>query len=191
MSPPVAQTLPSGLSVPLRVALLRATRICFPATASILSKATPTTATRLPSLGLCFWKQSLTFHRCPLPRQLSTYFPRRSPYTKMTLSRRTSSLGPGIPRREDRLRSVELVTDSLETPSLDDRTYRVIRLPNNLEALLVHDPQTDKASAAVDVGVGSYSDEDDMPGMAHAVEHVSSDATAPTWKLSAARCVCC
>jgi len=74
--------------------------------------------------------------------------------------------------REDSLRSVELVTDRLETPSLDDRTYRVIRLPNGLEALLVHDAQTDKASAAMDVNVGSFSDEDDMPGMAHAVEHL-------------------
>jgi insulysin len=65
-----------------------------------------------------------------------------------------------------------LVTDRLEKPSLDDRSYRVICLPNQLEALIVHDPKTDKASAAMDVNVGSFSDEDDMPGMAHAVEHV-------------------
>ena len=77
---------------------------------------------------------------------------------------------------EDRSKPVELVTDKLETPSLDDRTYRVIRLPNQLEALLVHDPDTDKASAALDVNVGNFSDEDDMPGMAHAVEHVSPQA---------------
>ncbi|KAK3340911.1 Metalloenzyme, LuxS/M16 peptidase-like protein [Neurospora tetraspora] len=68
--------------------------------------------------------------------------------------------------------AVERVTDQLEKPSLDDRSYRVIRLPNKLEALLVHDPTTDKASAALDVNVGSFSDEDDMPGMAHAVEHL-------------------
>lgn len=74
---------------------------------------------------------------------------------------------------DHRQRPVERVTDQLETPSLDDRTYRVIRLPNQLEALLVHDPDTDKASAALDVGVGNFSDENDMPGMAHAVEHVS------------------
>ncbi|KAL6722042.1 metalloprotease [Lecanora helva] len=67
---------------------------------------------------------------------------------------------------------VERVTDKLETPALDDRSYRVIRLPNQLEALLVHDPDTDKASAAVNVNVGSFSDADDMPGMAHAVEHL-------------------
>lgn len=69
---------------------------------------------------------------------------------------------------------VTLVTDSLEKPSLDDRDYRVVRLGNELEALLVHDPETDKASAALDVNVGNFSDESDIPGMAHAVEHVSA-----------------
>lgn len=68
---------------------------------------------------------------------------------------------------------VTLLTDKLEKPSLDDRDYRVVRLHNGLEALLVHDPETDKASAALDVNVGNFSDEDGMPGMAHAVEHVS------------------
>lgn len=68
---------------------------------------------------------------------------------------------------------VTVVTESLEKPSLDDRDYRVVRLPNGLEALLVHDSDTDKASAALDVNVGNFSDETDIPGMAHAVEHVS------------------
>ena len=68
---------------------------------------------------------------------------------------------------------IDRITDKLETPSLDDRSYRVVRLANQLECLLVHDPETDKASAALDVNVGNFSDEDDMPGMAHAVEHVS------------------
>ncbi|KAH0564956.1 hypothetical protein GP486_001650 [Trichoglossum hirsutum] len=64
--------------------------------------------------------------------------------------------------------SAEVLTDKMETPALDDRSYRVIRLPNKLEALLVHDPETDKASAAMDVNVGNFSDREDMPGMAHA-----------------------
>ena len=67
---------------------------------------------------------------------------------------------------------IERICEKLETPALDDRSYRVVRLPNKLEALLVHDPDTDKASAAVNVNVGSFSDADDMPGMAHAVEHL-------------------
>lgn len=64
------------------------------------------------------------------------------------------------------------IADDLEKPDLDDRSYRVIELPNKLEALLVHDPQTDKASASLNVNVGNFSDDDDMPGMAHAVEHL-------------------
>ncbi len=67
---------------------------------------------------------------------------------------------------------LERIAEKLEAPALDDRTYRVIRLPNKLEALLVHDADTDKASASVNVNVGSLSDDDDMPGMAHAVEHL-------------------
>lgn len=67
---------------------------------------------------------------------------------------------------------IEVLADHLEKPMLDNRTYRVIRLPNQLEALLIHDPDTDKASAAMDVNVGSFSDSDELPGMAHAVEHL-------------------
>lgn len=66
---------------------------------------------------------------------------------------------------------VERLSENLEVPALDNRKYRVIRLSNKLEALLVHDPDTDKASAAVNVNVGSFSDADNMPGLAHAVEH--------------------
>jgi insulysin len=70
------------------------------------------------------------------------------------------------------MNSVKRITDELEKPDLDDRSYRVIELPNKLEALLVHDPQTDKASASLNVNVGNFSDEEEMPGMAHAVEHL-------------------
>ena len=67
---------------------------------------------------------------------------------------------------------VQRIAERLEKPELDDRDYRVIKLPNELEALLVHDPNTDKASASVNVKVGAFSDPEDMPGMAHAVEHL-------------------
>jgi len=59
---------------------------------------------------------------------------------------------------------------NLETPLNDDRTYRLIKLPNQLEVLLVHDTDTDTASAAMDVNVGNFSDDPYMSGMAHAVE---------------------
>lgn len=46
----------------------------------------------------------------------------------------------------------------LEKPDNDERQYRLIRLPNQLEALLIQDSNTDKASAALDVHVGNLSD---------------------------------
>jgi len=86
---------------------------------------------------------------------------------------------PAVHLQTSRLRSlatvmnqIHLITDDLEKPDLDDRSYRVIRLPNKLEALLVHDPETDKASASLNVNVGNFSDDEEMPGMAHAVEHL-------------------
>ncbi|KAF1942302.1 LuxS/MPP-like metallohydrolase [Clathrospora elynae] len=62
--------------------------------------------------------------------------------------------------------------EDLERPQLDDRAYRIITLQNQLEVLLIHEAGTDKASAALDVNVGSFSDAPDMPGIAHAVEHL-------------------
>ncbi|KID81828.1 a-pheromone processing metallopeptidase Ste23 [Metarhizium guizhouense ARSEF 977] len=59
--------------------------------------------------------------------------------------------------------AVVFLTDDLKKPSLDDRDYRVVRLENKLEVLLVHDPQADKASAALDVNVGHFSNPKEMP----------------------------
>ena len=80
--------------------------------------------------------------------------------------------GTSIDTHAAAISKIERLADHLEAPELDDRSYRVIRLPNKLEALLVHDADTDKASASVNVNVGSFSDDEDMPGMAHAVEHL-------------------
>lgn len=60
----------------------------------------------------------------------------------------------------------------LEVSPLDDRSYRLLRLPNGLEALLVQDPKTDKSAAAVDVKVGHLSDPKELAGCAHFVEHM-------------------
>ena len=54
----------------------------------------------------------------------------------------------------------------------DDRSYRLLVLPNLLQALLVHDPDTDKAAAALDVGVGHWADPPHLPGLAHFLEHM-------------------
>lgn len=53
----------------------------------------------------------------------------------------------------------------------DKRSYRYTTLDNGLQCLLVSDPATDKAAAAMDVNVGHFSDPDDVPGLAHFLEH--------------------
>ncbi|KXS09469.1 LuxS/MPP-like metallohydrolase [Gonapodya prolifera JEL478] len=63
-------------------------------------------------------------------------------------------------------------TEDIIKPDIDDRLYRHITLPNKLEALLVSDGSTDKAAAAIDVHVGYMCDDDDIPGLAHFLEHL-------------------
>ncbi|KAJ0100678.1 hypothetical protein J7T55_000468, partial [Diaporthe amygdali] len=111
-------------------------------------------------------------------RKLQLWFVDR--HDTLTSSLMIRDISPGNCRRasgnmkfpEHEFPPEELVTDQLETSSLDDRSYHVIRLPNQLEALLIHDGDADKASAAINVNVGNFSDKVDMPGLAHAVEHV-------------------
>jgi len=54
----------------------------------------------------------------------------------------------------------------------DKLSYRVITLSNSLTALLVSDPCTDKAAASLDVNIGSINDPEDLPGLAHFLEHM-------------------
>ena len=59
----------------------------------------------------------------------------------------------------------------------DTREYRYVVLPNNLRALLIHAPDSDRAAAAVSVARGSDHDPDEHPGLAHFVEHMLFIAT--------------
>ncbi|KAF7969517.1 hypothetical protein HWV62_27003 [Athelia sp. TMB] len=60
----------------------------------------------------------------------------------------------------------------IEKSELDDRSYRVIRLENGLNATVIHDPTADKAAASLDVAIGHLYDPVDMPGLAHFCEHL-------------------
>ncbi len=51
-----------------------------------------------------------------------------------------------------------MFTGLIETSDLDSRDYRVLRLENGLQAVLVHDLHADKAAACVDVAVGHLQD---------------------------------
>jgi len=63
-------------------------------------------------------------------------------------------------------------TDSITKSPCDARNYRAITLNNGLEALLISDPDTDKAAAALDVDVGSGADPKNREGLAHFLEHM-------------------
>lgn len=54
----------------------------------------------------------------------------------------------------------------------DNREYRGLQLTNGLKVLLISDPATDKAAAAMTVDVGHMSDPDNLPGLAHFCEHM-------------------
>lgn len=73
-----------------------------------------------------------------------------------------TTTAPGVLKRfDDIIKSQE-----------DKRSYRGLVLTNRLKVLLVSDPKTDKAAAALDVNVGYLSDPDELPGLAHFCEHM-------------------
>ena len=61
--------------------------------------------------------------------------------------------------------------DVIKSPA-DNRDYRHITLDNGLSVLLISDPETDKAAAAVDVNTGSYMDPGHRLGLSHFLEHM-------------------
>ncbi|KAF9285850.1 Insulinase (Peptidase M16) [Mortierella alpina] len=69
-------------------------------------------------------------------------------------------------------------TKPIESSQNDDRSYRLIRLNNDLEVLLIHDATADKSAAALDVHVGHLSDPDNLQGLAHFLEHLLFLGTA-------------
>jgi hypothetical protein len=132
------------------------------------------TKTAVPVTVLRCHHQRLTRFSQPRIRLISPLYKYSPPFRSFsTSSRQLRSDFAMVEPVNNRTAHAERLTDnSMERPALDDRSYRVIRLPNKLEALLIHDADTDKASAALDVNVGSFSDKNDMPGLAHAVEHM-------------------
>eukprot|EP01041_Mallomonas_annulata_P009052 gene9052-18749_t len=64
------------------------------------------------------------------------------------------------------------IFDGIDISFNDKRSYRHVLLDNNLQVLLIHDPETEKSSAACDVKVGSMCDPKEAPGLAHFLEHM-------------------
>lgn len=97
--------------------------------------------------------------------------PPSSPYAPSLCHLNPEVLPPGYEKPSpDATYSVFL--PGIEKSSNDDRDYRLIRLDNGLECLLVSDPTTDKSAAGISVRVGHLSDPENAQGMAHFCEHL-------------------
>ncbi|WP_198343016.1 insulinase family protein [Oleiphilus messinensis] len=64
------------------------------------------------------------------------------------------------------------LSETLEKSPYDTRKYSVLTLANELQVLVVSDPTTDKAAAALDIRVGSGNDPKGREGLAHFLEHM-------------------
>jgi insulysin len=65
----------------------------------------------------------------------------------------------------------------MEQPSVDKRQYQHVVLGDpqshyQMDVLLISDPETDKASAAMDIYIGQLCDPPTLPGLAHFCEHM-------------------
>ncbi|OUS34959.1 peptidase M16 ['Osedax' symbiont bacterium Rs2_46_30_T18] len=71
------------------------------------------------------------------------------------------------------LLSLQSISASEITKSPNDqRQYQSFTLDNQLQVLLISDPQTDKAAVSLDIDVGSNSNPENRPGLAHFLEHM-------------------
>ncbi|MFN2331457.1 MAG: insulinase family protein, partial [Halomonas sp.] len=86
--------------------------------------------------------------------------------------------GPAAAEHHPEADAITEVVSPLVSPH-DSRDYRVLTLENGLTALLVSDPDADKAAASMNVSVGSAQDPEDLDGLAHFLEHMLFLGTEP------------
>lgn len=65
----------------------------------------------------------------------------------------------------------------IKSPS-DNRSYKAIKLENELQCVIIQDVEALKSSAALSMGVGSFKDPITSQGLAHYLEHMLFMGTA-------------
>ena len=75
---------------------------------------------------------------------------------------------------QEELAGVPVESDIVVKRPTDERDYKAFQLKNGLRVLVISDPTSSRAAAAIDVNVGSLSDPIEIPGLAHFCEHVST-----------------
>ncbi len=74
--------------------------------------------------------------------------------------------------REDKNGIIVLSEVDFIKPLSDNKKYRVIRLKNAIDVLLISDPNSSNSAASLSVGVGSTFDPNEALGLAHFCEHM-------------------
>jgi len=73
---------------------------------------------------------------------------------------------------DNRYSSGSMMGVSLIKSENDQRSYRRLTLENQLDVLLISDPDADKAAVALDLYMGSYQNPEYTEGLAHFLEHM-------------------
>ncbi|ATX77562.1 insulinase family protein [Reinekea forsetii] len=68
--------------------------------------------------------------------------------------------------------SVESNPSNIDVSASEARIFKTLTLNNGLSVVLVSDPSSDKAAAALNVFSGSWANPSDIPGLAHFLEHM-------------------
>lgn len=68
--------------------------------------------------------------------------------------------------------SLNIAFTQIEKPLTDKRSYSVIELPNKMKVMLVSDKSAQISAVSIDVGVGSFNEPSNFPGLAHFLEHM-------------------
>ena len=99
--------------------------------------------------------------------------PPLSPSTRTPRTARTMTDVSDAPSHVDLAPLIaESKSETIKKSDLDQRQYRWLRLTNQMQVLLISDPECDHAAAAMDVNVGAASDPEEIPGLAHDCEHM-------------------
>jgi len=64
------------------------------------------------------------------------------------------------------------LVNGIEVPSFETRDVKGFTLENGLKTVVISDPTSEVAAASVQVSVGYFSDPDNLPGLAHFLEHM-------------------
>ncbi|MGJ8581415.1 MAG: insulinase family protein, partial [Psychromonas sp.] len=70
------------------------------------------------------------------------------------------------------MKNIEVMHNSITQSPNDKREYQVIRLTNQLEVLLISDPDLKNSAASLSVPIGSMHNPDSQLGLAHYLEHM-------------------